>query len=352
MPAVNNLHIQAFEPLRPPRQVKLRLPLTDAISETVFEARQALRAIVRRQDPRMLVVIGPCSVHDTEAALEYAERLNQVRLRYADRLLIMMRVYLEKPRTTIGWRGLINDPRIDGSFDMNEGLYRARELLLRVNALGLPTATEMLDPISPHYIADVVSLAAIGARTVESQTHRALASGISMPIGYKNSTDGNLLVAVQAFQSATHPHSFLGIDEDGMSCVVKTTGNPDGLLILRGSRSGANWDAETIAAGEAMLRSVGLPPAILIDCSHANSGSDHTRQQHVWNNVLEQHLQSNNAVIGMMVESNLEAGKQPIPADLSQLRYGISITDACVGWDTTETMLAHAYELLGQRIAV
>jgi 3-deoxy-7-phosphoheptulonate synthase len=344
---VDNLHVSAFEPLRPPRQIKLRLPLTDDVSQTVYESRQAIRAILRREDPRLLAVVGPCSVHDSAAALEYAGRLREAHTRYQDRLLIVMRVYMEKPRTTVGWRGLINDPRLDGSFDMNEGLYRARELLLRVNALGLPTATEMLDPISPHYIADVVSLAAIGARTVEAQTHRALSSGISMPVGYKNSTDGNVLVAAQAFLAATHPHSFLGIDEDGMSCVVKTTGNPDGLIILRGSRHGPNYDPDTIARTEEMLRSAGLAPAIMIDCSHANSGSDHTRQSHVWNSVIEHHLRHRDAVVGMMVESNLFEGKQSIPADRTQLRYGVSITDGCVGWEETERMLEDAYRMLG-----
>jgi 3-deoxy-7-phosphoheptulonate synthase len=344
---VDNLHIHSFEPLRPPRQIKLRLPLTDQISQTVFESRQVIRSVLRREDPRLLAVVGPCSVHDPEAALVYAERLYEAHQRFKDRLYILMRVYMEKPRTTIGWRGLINDPRLDGSFDMNEGLYRARELLLQINALGLPTATEVLDPISPHYISEVISLAAIGARTVESQTHRALASGISMPVGYKNGTNGDLLVAVQAYLSATHGHSFLGIDEDGMSCVVRTTGNPDGLVILRGSKSGPNYDAETIARVEEQMRSAGLIPAIMVDCSHANSGSDYTRQEHVWNTVLEHHLRERDSVVGLMLESNLHEGKQAIPADLTQLRYGVSITDGCVSWETTERMLEEAYQMLG-----
>ena len=348
MPIVDNLHISAFEPLRPPRQIKLRLALTDTVSQYVYDTRQVIRAILRREDPRLMLVIGPCSVHDPVAALEYAGRLREVASRYADRLFIMMRVYMEKPRTTIGWRGLLNDPRLDGSYDMNEGLYRARELLLRICALGLPTVTEMLDPISPHYISDVVTLAAIGARTVESQTHRALASGISMPVGYKNGTNGDILVAVQSFLSATHSHGFLGIDEDGMSCIVKTTGNPDGLVILRGSKAGPNYDAETIMHAEELMRSAGLMPAVMIDCSHANSGSDYTRQQHVWNSVIEQRQRHPNAVVGLMAESNLFEGKQSIPADLSQLRYGVSITDACVGWETTEQMLHDAYQAMKQ----
>jgi 3-deoxy-7-phosphoheptulonate synthase len=347
VPIVDNLHISAFEPLRPPRQIKLRLALTDTISQHMFESRQAVRAIVRRDDPRLMVVVGPCSVHDPIAALEYAGRLRELAERYRERLFIMMRVYMEKPRTTIGWRGLINDPRIDGSYDMNEGIYRARELLLKVCALGLPTATEMLDPISPHYISDVVTLAAIGARTVESQTHRSLASGISMPVGYKNSTNGDILVAVQAFLSATHSHGFLGIDEDGMSCIVKTTGNPDGLVILRGSKNGPNYDTAAIARTEELMRSAGLAPAVMIDCSHANSGSDYSRQPIVWQSVIEERQRHQNAVVGVMVESNLFEGKQAIPADLSQLRYGVSITDACVSWETTEHMLEDAYRMLG-----
>lgn len=265
-----------------------------------------------------------------------------------DQIVIVMRAYFEKPRTTIGWRGLINDPHLDGSFDMNEGLRRARELLLHINDMGLPTATEMLDPISPQYITDLISLTAIGARTVESQTHRALASGLSMPVGYKNSTDGNVQVAINAFLSAQRAHSFLGIDRDGQSCVVRTTGNPDGMIILRGSSAGPNYDAATVARTEQAMKAAGLMPAILIDCSHANAGGDHTRQPLVWSEVLREHIASSNAVIGMMVESNLYEGKQSIPADRSQLRYGVSVTDACVGWETTEQMLIEAYEALGR----
>jgi 3-deoxy-7-phosphoheptulonate synthase len=338
-----------MEPLIPPRELKVRFPLTDEVSQTVFDARAVMRGILRRQDPRLLVVIGPCSIHDTDAALDYAERLYQAHMRFRARLFIVMRAYLEKPRTTIGWRGLINDPYIDGSFDMNAGLGKARELLLRINALGLPIATEMLDPISPQYMSDLVSLAAIGARTTESQTHRALASGVSMPVGYKNGTDGSVQSAVNAFVSATHPHSFFGINQDGQSTVVKTTGNPDGVVILRGSRTGPNYDAETIAGAERLMRAAGLPPALMIDCSHANSGSDHTRQQVVWETVLRHHIDHDDAVIGMMVESNLYEGKQPILEDRSRLRYGVSITDACVGWDTTELLLREAFDALGAR---
>lgn len=346
---INNLHIASFEPLRPPRQIKLRLSLSEQGTQTVFESRRVIRSIISRDDPRLLVVVGPCSVHDPEAALEYAQRLKELHTRLRERMYVVMRVYMEKPRTTTGWRGLINDPHLDGSFDMNEGLYRARELLLRITEMGLPTATEMLDPISPHYISDILALAAIGARTVESQTHRALASGISMPVGYKNSTSGDALVAVQAMVSARSPHSFLGIDEDGMSCVVRTTGNPDGLVILRGSKSGPNYDDDVIATTEELMRSAGLPPAIMVDCSHANSGSDYTRQAVVWEAMLKHHMRKHSPVVGMMLESNLFEGKQNIPSDLRQLRYGTSITDACIGWEETERMLVEAQEIGDRR---
>lgn len=349
MRAVENLHVQNFAPLASPRELATRFPLTEAANATVYEARQGIKRILRKEDSRLLIVVGPCSVHDTASAIEYAERLYEAHLRFRDTLLIVMRVYLEKPRTTIGWRGLINDPHLDGSFDMASGVSIARELLVRINSIGLPTATEMLDPISPQYIADLVSLAAIGARTVESQTHRAMASGLSMPVGYKNSTDGSLLVAAQSFLSATHPHSFLGIDRDGRSSVVRTTGNPDGLIVLRGSRTGPNYDPQSIAQAEKFLATAGLPPALMVDCSHANSGSDHTRQIPVWEAVLQHHLSNDDSVIGMMVESNLYEGKQAISEDLSKLRYGVSITDACVSWETTEQMLETAHTALLSR---
>lgn len=347
MRPVDNLHVRAFEPLTAPRVMRERLPITENAAQTVYDARQAIKRIMHRDDPRLLVVVGPCSIHDTGAALEYAGRLRRLAAEIRDRIVVVMRAYFEKPRTTIGWRGLINDPHLDGSFDMNEGLRRARELLLHINDMGLPAATEMLDPISPQYITDLISMTAIGARTSESQTHRALASGLSMPVGYKNGTDGNVQVAINSFLSARHPHSFLGINPDGFSCVVKTTGNPDGIVILRGSSSGPNYDVQSVARASQAMEAAGLRPAIMIDCSHANSGSDYTLQPRVWIEVLREHIARKNAVIGMMVESNLFEGKQAIPADLAQLRYGVSITDACVGWETTERMLVEAYDMLG-----
>lgn len=346
MRAVDNLHVREFSPLVAPRVLKQRFPITDAVAATVSDTREAIVRILRREDRRLVVAVGPCSIHEPRGALAYAERLRAAQERYRDRLLLVMRAYLEKPRTTIGWRGLINDPHIDGSFDMTAGLTIARELLLQINSMGVPVATEMLDPISPQYLSDLISLAAIGARTTESQTHRALASGLSMPVGFKNTTDGNVQAAVNSLLSARHQHSFLGIDEDGTSSVVKTSGNPDGLVILRGSRFGPNYDAATIGETERMCAAAGLRPAIMIDCSHANSGSDHARQEAVWNQILETHRE-HPALVGMMVESNLSAGKQPIPDDLSQLKFGVSITDACVSWETTERMLENAYEALG-----
>ena len=344
----DNLHVLAFEPLTPPRVLRERYPITEAAAQTVYETRETIKRIMKREDRRLLAVVGPCSIHDIDAALDYARRLLRLAIEMRDRIVIVMRAYFEKPRTTVGWRGLINDPHLDGSFDMNEGLRRARELLLHINTMGLPTATEMLDPISPQYITDLISMTAIGARTVESQTHRALASGLSMPVGYKNSTDGNVQVAINAFLAARQAHSFLGIDQEGRSCVVRTTGNPDGMIILRGSSAGPNYDAETVTRTEQAMRAAGLSPAIMIDCSHANAGGDYRRQPQVWRDVLRDHIASSNAVIGMMVESNLYEGKQPIAADLTQLRYGVSVTDACVGWETTERMLIEAYEAVGR----
>jgi 3-deoxy-7-phosphoheptulonate synthase len=346
MRAVENLNVRGFSPLASPRALKSQVPIGEAANQTVFEAREAIKRILRREDNRLVAVVGPCSIHDPAAALEYAARLAEAAAQFRDRLLIVMRVYLEKPRTTVGWRGLINDPFIDGSFDMAAGLRIARELLQKINSMGLPTACEMLDPISPQYIDDLISFAAIGARTTESQTHRALASGLSMPVGFKNSTDGGVLVAVHAMVSMHSPHSFLGIDDDGRPCVVRTAGNGHGVVILRGSKSKTNYDAESIAAAEQMLRAADLRPALMVDCSHANSNYDHARQQGVWETVLAQRAAGDSALIGMMVESNLYEGKQSIPEDLSQLRYGVSITDACVGWETTERMLSDAYAAL------
>jgi 3-deoxy-7-phosphoheptulonate synthase len=278
--------------------------------------------------------------------LEYASRLSVLRHELADRMEIVMRVYFEKPRTTIGWKGLINDPHLDGSRDIEGGLRTARELLLKIVGLGLPAGTEFLDPIVPQYIADLVTWAAIGARTTESQTHREMASGISMPVGFKNATDGSLQIAIDAMGAARHPHSFLGIDADGATSVVRTTGNPDGHVVLRGGRMRTNYDAESIRDAEATLVQHGLPPVLMVDCSHANSAKQHARQEDVWRSVIEQRAGGTRSLIGLMLESNLFEGNQPFPKPANELRYGVSITDACVSWETTERMLRWGYDKL------
>jgi 3-deoxy-7-phosphoheptulonate synthase len=336
---LTDLHVRGTERLVSPRELKARLPLDDASARVVASGRAALDAILEGRDPRLLAIVGPCSIHDPEAALDYARRLAEVRTDVAERCEVVMRVYFEKPRTTIGWKGLINDPHLDGSYDVAKGLEIARRLLLDVAALGLPAATEFLDPIVPQYLADLVSWAAVGARTTESQTHREMASGLSMPVGFKNGTDGSLEVALDAMQAARSPHSFLGIDEDGMTSVVRTSGNPLGHLVLRGGRAASNYDRDSIAQALAQLTKRSMPPVVLVDCSHANSGKVPARQEDVWRSVVEQRAAGTAGLIGMMLESNLESGSQPFPQERAKLRYGVSITDACMGWSDTERLL-------------
>jgi 3-deoxy-7-phosphoheptulonate synthase len=331
-----------------PRALKAELPMTEAANATVVRSRQAVTCIIRREDPRLLVVAGPCSIHDTDGALEYARRLNALRIEFAAQMEIVMRVYFEKPRTTIGWKGLINDPHLDGTHDIETGLKKARRLLLEIAAMGLPTGTEFLDPIIPQYIADLTTWAAIGARTTESQTHRELASGLSMPVGFKNATDGSLQIAVDAMCSARTPHSFLGIDQDGITSIVRTTGNPDGHMVLRGGRSRTNYDAASLRDAETRLKQVGLAPVLMVDCSHANSGKQPARQEDVWHSLVEQRIAGTPSLIGAMIESYLEEGNQPIPAKPSDLRYGVSITDACISWEMTERMLRSGFKELAQ----
>ncbi len=304
--------------------------------------------ILRREDPRLLVVVGPCSIHDVDGALEYGRKLKSLRDEVAEQMEIVMRVYFEKPRTTIGWKGLINDPNLDGSYDIEAGLKKARRLLLDLTSMGLPAATEFLDPIIPQYTADLVSWAAVGARTTESQTHREMASGLSMPIGFKNGTDGSLQIALDAMQSARTPHSFLGLDQDGITSIIRTTGNPAGHVVLRGGRLRTNYDAESLREAEALLVKAGLPAALMVDCSHANSAKQHARQEEVWRSLIEQRAAGNHALIGIMVESYLKEGNQPFPRPVAELSYGISITDACLGWDVTERMLRSAAETLAK----
>ena len=350
LPQTRNLNVAATTTLISPRDLEAELPTSAESVRTVVEGRQTIRAILRGDDPRLLVVIGPCSIHDVEAAREYADRLVELKDRYADRMCIIMRVYFEKPRTTIGWKGLINDPHLNGTFDMAHGVRIARELLRDITGLGLAVGTEMLDPITPQYISDLVSWASIGARTTESQTHRQMASGLSMPVGFKNSTDGNTQIAIDAMKSARSGHHFLGIDEDGRSCIVRTRGNPDGHLILRGGADQPNYAPESVALAAQRLADTGLPGAIMIDCSHANSAKRHERQEAVWSSLVEQRTAARgdeSPIIGAMIESNLYEGAQKIPEDISKLCYGVSITDACIGWDKTEQLLREGYERLG-----
>ena len=345
-----NLHVRESVRLISPRQLKELLPMSEAENRTVIAGRDEVSAILRETDPRLLVVVGPCSIHDTKGALEYASRLAVLRHELAGQFAIVMRVYFEKPRTTIGWKGLIYDPQLDGSDDIQTGIKKARALLLEITSLGLPTATEFLDPVVPQYIADLVSWAAIGARTTESQTHRQMASGLSMPVGFKNGTDGSLQIAIDAMKSAMSPHSFLGIDQEGATSIVRTTGNPDGHVVLRGGRTRSNFDGASIRESADALRNSGLPPVLMVDCSHANSGKQHARQEEVWKNLVAQRVAGTPPLIGVMIESNLIEGSQPIPPKLEALRYGVSITDACLGWDVTERMLRQGFETLAKSV--
>src|SRR6266571_3560156 len=300
------LRVKETVRLLTPNALKAGLPMSAASNQTVLLGRDAIGRVLRQEDARFLVVVGPCSIHDTGAALEYAAKLNQLRQELAERLCIVMRVYFEKPRTTIGWKGLINDPHLDGSYDIEAGLQKARALLLQITGIGLPAATEFLDPIVPQYIAELVTWAAVGARTTESQTHREMASGLSMPVGFKNGTDGSLQSAIDAMGAAMRPHSFLGIDQDGITSIVRTTGNSVGHVVLRGGRLRTNYDAESIREAEAKLAQAGLPAVLMVDCSHANSGKQHTRQEEVWHSVIEQRAAGTCSLIGVMLESFLQ----------------------------------------------
>ena len=344
--ATENLNVTGFQPLATPRSMKRELPNTEAAHKTVQAARTAIKNILDGTDPRLLIIIGPCSIHDEAQALEYAGRLLELRHKYADRMEIIMRVYPDKPRTTVGWRGYLNDPGMDGQNDFNLGLYKTRELMLNINGLGMPLATELLDPFVPQYIDDQLSWGAIGARTTESQTHRAMVSGVSAPVGFKNGTGGSVKLAVDAILSARKPHTFLGITDDGQAAVVSTRGNDYGHIILRGGTDGPNYGYEHVQKASEMLTAAGALPALIVDCSHHNSGYLHEQQLDAWHDVIFQRVGGDTRLKGLMVESNLNAGKQSLPADLSQLQYGVSVTDACVGWDTTTKMLAWAYERL------
>ncbi|MGB1775231.1 MAG: 3-deoxy-7-phosphoheptulonate synthase [Synechococcus sp.] len=349
MTTTSDLHVVETRPLVAPALLHGELPIDAAATATVASARRRIQAILRGDDDRMLVVVGPCSVHDVKAARDYAQRLAPIRDRLKDQLEVVMRVYFEKPRTTVGWKGLINDPHLDGSYDINTGLRRARGLLLELARMGMPAATELLDPVVPQYIADLISWTAIGARTTESQTHREMASGLSMPIGYKNSTDGSATIAINAMQAASKPHHFLGINADGHASIVSTTGNPDGHLVLRGGNRGSNYHLEAVEDAAAELDQAGLKDRLMVDCSHANSNKDFRRQGEVLSAVADQMKAGSRHVMGVMIESHLVEGNQKLTSDLSQLTYGQSITDACISIETTEALLVRLADAVAAR---
>ncbi|ALZ85560.1 MULTISPECIES: 3-deoxy-7-phosphoheptulonate synthase [Pseudomonas] len=345
-PRLNDLNIEANEPLITPEQLKQEIPLSDLAADTVAQGRQVIRDILDGKDHRLFVVIGPCSIHDIKAAHEYAERLKALAAQVSDSLYLVMRVYFEKPRTTVGWKGLINDPYLDDSFKIQDGLHIGRQLLLDLAEKGLPTATEALDPISPQYLQDLISWSAIGARTTESQTHREMASGLSSAVGFKNGTDGSLTVAINALQSVSSPHRFLGIDQRGQVSVVMTKGNPYGHVVLRGGNGKPNYDSVSVTLCEQALVKAKVKPNIMVDCSHANSNKDAALQPLVMDNVANQIVEGNNSIVGLMVESHLGFGNQPIPADLAQLEYGVSVTDACIDWAMTEKSILDMHRKL------
>ncbi len=343
---LQNVNVLSSDLLATPEEVKRRLPLTQRAANTVFKSRQIVRAILDRQDPRLFIVVGPCSIHDVVAAREYAGRLKELAARVEKTIVPIMRVYFEKPRTTVGWKGLINDPDMDDSFRIEKGILMARELLLYIAELGLPAGTEALDPIMPQYLSELITWTAIGARTTESQTHREMASGLSSPVGFKNGTDGGLATSINALQSVRRPHHFLGITQQGQSAVFRTRGNPHAHLVLRGGGGRSNYDAVSIAVAERELEFAGLPPNIVVDCSHGNSNKDPSMQPLVAESLATQIQGGNASIVGLMLESHLRAGSQAIPKDLATLEYGVSITDPCIDWATTERLMLKLHDVL------
>jgi 3-deoxy-7-phosphoheptulonate synthase len=342
---IENVNVASQELLLTPAEIAKQLPPTKRARQTVTSGRQSVQRILDRQDRRLMMVVGPCSIHDLDAARDYAQRLKQLADEVADTLFIVMRVYFEKPRTTVGWKGFINDPDMDDSFHIEKGLQKARRLLLDLAELGLPAGTEALDPIVPQYLSDLITWTAIGARTTESQTHREMASGLSSPVGFKNGTDGSFKVAINALLSVSHPHSFLGIDKSGRCAVIRTRGNRYAHMVLRGGAK-PNYDIESVRQCEKELAANKLPVNVMVDCSHANSNKNYNLQPVVLRDCLEQIRAGNQSIIGFMIESNIEAGNQPVPADRSQLKYGVSVTDACIDWKTTEIILHEAHTKL------
>ena len=346
---IYNVNIESQQALVSPGRLKEDLPVEDSLVQTIVDGRDSVSRILNHEDSRFMVITGPCSIHDPDAALEYAGKIASMREKYSDSLNIVMRVYFEKPRTSLGWRGLIVDPHLDGSYNIQEGLTLARRLLIDIGRMGIPVGSEVLDPIIPQYIADLISWAAIGARTTESQTHREISSGLSMPVGFKNGTDGDLTKAVNAVQSAQHGHSFIGIDQGGQTCIFRTHGNRYGHIIMRGGSNGPNYYEEDIEKAEDLMSGIGVLPSILIDCSHANSGKKYDRQARVFRAAMDLRLRGHDSIRGVMLESNLVAGRQDAGSDLSSLVYGKSITDACVGWEETEELIGRAAELFRPR---
>jgi len=339
MQQLTNLNVESQEILITPEALKAELPVSDSAHAVIDAGREAVRRVLDRDDHRIIVVIGPCSIHDPEQALEYARRLKALNEKVQDSLLLVMRVYFEKPRTTTGWKGLINDPYLNDSFKIEDGLHIGRKLLLDIAEIGLPTATEALDPISPQYLQDLISWSAVGARTTESQTHREMASGLSSAVGFKNGTDGSLDVAINALNSVSSPHRFLGINHEGQVAIIHTRGNRYGHVVLRGGNGKPNYDSVSVSLCEENLNQASVPTNIMVDCSHANSNKDHNLQPLVADNITNQILEGNQSIIGLMIESNLEAGNQKIPDNLADLKPGVSVTDACIGWSTTEQLL-------------
>lgn len=350
MQRTSDINIAEIRPLSSPNELVAKYPRSEKQAALVVQAREAIRGILLGKDPRFLVIVGPCSIHDPEAGIEYGQRLAALARELEDRLVIAMRVYFEKPRTAIGWKGLILDPKLDGSCDIQLGLSLARRVLGDILDLGLPTATEFLDPITPQYIADLVCWGAIGARTTESQTHRQLASGLSMPVGFKNATDGSVQPAINAIKAASQRQTFLGITSDGRAASVRTSGNPDCHVVLRGGASGPNSDSDSIAKAAALASAVAQLRPIVVDCSHDNSGKDPERQPEIFRDILEQFIPApRSPIAGVMLESNLLAGNQPFPCPKEKLRRGVSITDGCIDWETTEALLREAHQKLGAR---
>ncbi len=343
---IHNVNLEYIKPLYTPQKFMDMVPVKPEQIHTVFKSRNEIQNIINESSKKIIILVGPCSIHDVQACLEYATKLKKLSQKVEDKIMIVMRTYFEKPRTTTGWKGFINDPNLNDSFDVHEGLRKARGFLNQVLHIGLPTATEFLDPFMPQYYADLISWGAIGARTVESQTHRQLSSGLSMPVGFKNGTGGSIQIAIDAIIAAKNQHVFLGIDEKGQASVVKTSGNPYGHLILRGGKIGPNYDEKSVTSAAERLNNNGLTPKLIIDCSHGNSNKDYKNQSKVFKSVIKQKLNGQNAIFGLMLESHLNSGNQKISSNPNDLQYGVSVTDECVGWDETEDLINWAYNEL------